>query len=176
MNNLKLIKPALNLKDEYISFYQEWRDSGEEMVPWVITKDPSDFRAMLAFLSNQEKGIGIPEGWVPDSTFWLVNEYSRVIGAVNIRHQLSPFLLRAGGHIGYGIRPSERGKGYAASMLKLALVEARKLGIQEVLVVCDAENVGSERTILRNGGTRDVDFVEEDGQVIKRFWIKDNNH
>lgn len=176
MNNLKLIKPALHLKDEYISFYQEWRDSGEDMVPWVIKKDPSDFSAMLDFLRNQEKGIGIPEGWVPDSTFWLVNERNRVMGAVNIRHQLSPFLLHAGGHIGYGIRPSERGKGYAIKMLNLALVEARKLGIQEVLVVCDAENVGSERTILRNGGIRDEDFVEEDGQVIKRFWIKNNSN
>lgn len=176
MNNLQLIKPALSLEDEYLSFYKEWRDSGEEMIPWVITKDPSNFPALLMDMSNSEKGIGLPEGWVPDSTFWLVNESNRVIGAVNIRHRLSPFLLHAGGHIGYGIRPSERGKGYAATMLKLALAEAAKLGIQEVLVVCDAENVSSKATILRNGGARDEDFVEEEGQVIKRFWFKNNDY
>lgn len=175
MNNLQLIKPTLSLKDEYLSFYKEWRDSGEEMIPWVISKDPSDFQALLMEISNHEKGIGLPEGWVPDSTFWLVNESNQVIGAVNIRHQLSSFLLHAGGHIGYGIRPSERGKGYATTMLKLALAEAAKLGIQEVLVVCDAENASSEATILRNGGVRDEDFVEEDGQVIKRFWIKNHD-
>lgn len=172
MNNLKLVKPTIDLKDEYISFYQDWKEAGGEMVPWVISKDPADFRAMLNFLSNQENGINLPEGWVPDSTFWLVNEYNQILGAVNIRHRLSPFLRQAGGHIGYGIAPSEREKGYAKSLLKLALVEAGKLGIDEVLVVCDEENIASERTILRNGGARDEDFVEENGHVIKRFWIK----
>lgn len=172
MNNLKLVKPTIDLKEEYISFYRDWKIAGEEMVPWVIEKDPTDFHVMLSFLSNQENGIDLPEGWVPDSTFWLVNECNQVLGAVNIRHRLSPFLSQAGGHIGYGIAPSERGKGYATSLLKLALVEAGKLGIDEVLVVCDEENIASERTILRNGGARDEDFVEENGHVIKRFWIK----
>lgn len=59
-------------------------------------------------------------------------------------------------------------------MLKLALDEARELGIDEVLVVCDADNIASEKTILNNGGKRDQDFVEEDGNVIRRYWIKNN--
>ncbi|MBM6996007.1 GNAT family N-acetyltransferase [Paenibacillus sp. DXFW5] len=174
MSDLKLVKPHQNLKDEYLSFYQEWKESGEEMVPWVISRDPSSFEAMLEFLEDHEKGDGLPEGWVSDSTFWLIDDKSRVLGAVNIRHELSEFLFNAGGHIGYGIRPSERGKGYATVLLRLSLVEAKKLGIEDVLVVCDAWNIASERTILKNGGRADVDYIEEDGIVIRRYWIKNS--
>lgn len=171
MSHLKLVEPQTGLEKEYLSFYQEWKDSGENMVPWVISKDPAEFQPMLEVLKRHKQGINLPEGWVPDSTFWLVNEQDRILGAVNIRHQLSTYLLQAGGHIGYGIRPSERGKGYAATMLKLSLIEAKKLGIRKVLVVCDADNTASEKTILHNGGRRDTDFTEQDGNVIRRYWI-----
>lgn len=172
MNNLKLVKPRLELKNEYLSFYQEWKESGENMVPWVISKDPSDFQGMLKSLSDNEKGIGLPEGWVSDSTFWLVNDYNRLLGAVNIRHRLTEQLFNAGGHIGYGIRPSERRKGLATILLQLSLIEANRLGVKDVLVVCDAGNIGSEKTIIKNGGEPDSDFIEDDGNVIKRYWIK----
>lgn len=95
-------------------------------------------------------------------------------GAVNIRHRLSEFLFNAAGHIGYGIRPSERRKGFATVLLQLSLIEAKKLGIEDVLVVCDAGNVGSEKTIINNGGKPDTDFIEDDGNIIKRYWIKNN--
>lgn len=172
MNNYKLVKPQSDLKYEYLSFYQEWKESGEDMVPWVISKDPSDFQGMLNSLSDSEKGLGVPEGWVPDSTFWLINHHNRVLGAVNIRHRLTEYLFNAGGHIGYGIRPSERRKGLATILLGLSLIEAKKLGIEDALVVCDAVNIGSEKTIIKNGGKPDTDFIEDDGNVIKRYWIK----
>lgn len=171
MINLRLVKPQLELENEYLSFYREWKDSGENMVPWVISKDPSDFHGMLDHLSDNEKGHGLPEGWVPDSTFWLVDQDNKVLGAVNIRHRLTEHLNNSGGHIGYGIRPTERKKGYATILLELALHEARKLGIYEALVVCDAVNIASERTIIKNGGIPDADFIEDDGNVIKRYWI-----
>lgn len=172
MSDLKLVKPHLNLKDGYLSFYQEWMESGEDMVPWVISRDPSCFEAMLEILEDRERGVGLQEGWVPDSTFWLIDDRDQVLGVVNIRHRLSDFLLNAGGHIGYGIRPSERGKGYATFLLMYSLVEAKKLGIEDVLVVCDAWNIASEKTIIKNGGRADIDYIEEDGNVIKRYWIK----
>lgn len=111
MNNIKLVKPDIRYEREYLSFYREWKESGEDMVPWVISQAPSDFHGMLKFLSDHEQGIGLPEGWAPDSTRWLINEKERVLGAVNIRHRLTEFLYHAGGHIGYGIRPSEDKKG-----------------------------------------------------------------
>lgn len=168
--SISLVRPDVAFKDEYLSFYQEWVDSGEDMVPWVIRKDPTDFEAMVRFLLENENGDNLPEAWVPSSTYWLTVD-NIVVGAVNIRHRLTEKLLHSGGHIGYGIRPRERRKGYAAHLLALALQEARVLGIDKVLVVCDEGNIASAKTILKNGGNPETDFVEEDGNVIKRFWI-----
>lgn len=162
----------MELQDEYLSFYQEWKESGENMVPWVISKDPSDFQGMIQSLLDAEKGENLPENWVPDSTYWLVTEDKRVVGAVNIRHRLTEKLLNCGGHIGYGIRPSERRKGYATKLLALSLEKAKELGIEQVLVVCDETNIGSEKTIINNGGVPDTDYIDEDGNVVKRFWIE----
>ncbi|GGA24098.1 GNAT family N-acetyltransferase [Paenibacillus physcomitrellae] len=168
--NVRLVQPSMELRDEYLKFYQEWIDSGENMVPWVISQDPSDFQGMLHFLTNNEKDEQ-PDQRVPDSTFWLITEDRKVVGAVNIRHRLNERLLNCGGHIGYGIRPSERRKGYAAKLLALSLEKTRALGIDKVLVVCDEWNIASARTILKNGGRPDTKFVEEDGNVVLRFWI-----
>jgi Predicted acetyltransferase len=168
---VQLVKPTVLLREEYLDFYQEWIDSGENMVPWVISKDPSNFEEMVQFLLDNEKDENLPENRVPDSTYWLVDHQNKVIGAVNIRHRLSEKLLQCGGHIGYGIRPSERRRGHAAMLLKLALEKTKSLGIERVLVVCDERNTASARTILRNGGSQDVSFIEEDGNVVLRFWI-----
>ncbi|WP_342433501.1 GNAT family N-acetyltransferase [Neobacillus sp. FSL H8-0543] len=161
-----VLHPTMELETEYLSFYQEWKASGEAMIPWVIAKDPSDFPVML------EKDENLPEGWVPDSTYWLVNEDNKVLGVVNIRHRLTERLLNEGGHIGYGIRPSERRKGYATKLLELSLEKTKEIGITRVLVVCDEKNTGSAKTIMNNGGVADTDYIEEDGNVIKRFWIE----
>ena len=170
--NVFLVRPTTELQEQYLAFYQEWKDSGEEMIPWVIQKDPSDFPAMVQAVLDQEKAEGLPEGWVPDSTYWLVTEEQEVVGAVNIRHRLTEKLFNCGGHIGYGIRPSARRKGYATKLLEMSLEKTKELGIDRVLVVCDATNEASERTILNNGGVRDVDYIEEDGNVVRRFWIE----
>ena len=119
--NVSLITPTTDLQDEYLDFYNEWKDSGETMIPWVITKDPSNFPAMVQELLDAHNGINLPESWVPDSTYWLVTDNNRIVGAVNIRHSLTEHLFNAGGHIGYGIRPSERRKGYATKLLELSL-------------------------------------------------------
>ncbi|MEH7112980.1 GNAT family N-acetyltransferase [Neobacillus niacini] len=169
--HLSLTKPTVDLKEEYLSFYEEWLESQESMVPWVIKKDPANFAAMVQFLNDSEQGINLPKGWVPDSTFWLINQDKRILGVVKIRHQLTEFLLNSGGHIGYGIRPSERRKGYATKLLSLSLEKAKELGIKKALVVCDEDNTGSFKTIINNGGIPDSDFIEADGNIIKRFWI-----
>ncbi|MDF2961273.1 MAG: family N-acetyltransferase, partial [Paenibacillus sp.] len=141
-----LIKPSLDYRDAYLSFYEEWISSGEPIVPWVVRKDPSDFQAMIQFLSDEEKEELLPEGWVPASTYWLVDTAEKIVGAVNIRHRLNHKLLNSGGHIGYGIRPSERRKGYASALLAQALQKTTQSGLKKVLVVCDKGNTGSERT------------------------------
>lgn len=170
--NVRLVKPSPEYKEEYLDFHKEWKSSGEDMIPWVIKKDPYDFNEMIQSLLDAEKGKNLPQGWVPDTTFWLVEENNRVLGVVNIRHSLTENLMNSGGHVGYGIRPSERKKGYATKLLSLSLEKTKELGIDATLVVCDKWNEASKRTILNNGGISDKDFIEEDGNVILRFWIK----
>ncbi|MGW9526217.1 GNAT family N-acetyltransferase [Paenibacillus terrae] len=172
MQTIKLVKPAREWREAYLSFYEEWKKSQEPMMPWVISIEPYDFEGMLTFLSNQENGIGLSGGWVKSSTYWLVNASEQVVGAVNIRHELNEHLFNAGGHIGYGIRPSARGNRYAVRMLALALEKAKELGITKALVVCDSENIASRKTIIRNGGMPDKDYVKEDGKRVNRFWIE----
>jgi predicted acetyltransferase len=138
-----LAKPTVKLQESYLSFYREWKDSGEKMVPWVISKDPTDYQGMIQSLLDNEKGENLPGGWVPDSTYWLVTDNKKIVVAVNIRHGLTEYLLNCGGHIGYGIRPSERRKGYATKLLALSLEKAKELGIHKALVVCDADNIAS---------------------------------
>lgn len=169
--SVRLVKPTVHLQDEYLQFYREWKESGETMIPWVIGKDPANFPAMVQELLDAEQGKNIPKTWVPDSTYWLVTDDNTIVGAVNIRHSLTEHLFNAGGHIGYGIRPSARQKGYATKLLALSLEKTKALGITKVLVACDEGNIASEKTILHNGGQRDNDFIEEDGNVVRRYWI-----
>lgn len=169
---VRLVRPSAEYREPYIAFYKEWIDSGEPMVPWVIEKDPADFDAMLDFLYSQDSEEKLTDSlWVPHSTYWLIDGHENVVGAVNIRHRLNDKLLQSGGHIGYGIRPSARRKGYATVQLELALRKARELGIGSVLLVCDRSNIGSEKTIRNNGGRFDSEVTEEDGSIVKRFWI-----
>lgn len=168
---LTLIKPNLMFKDAYLEFYEEWISSGEKIVPWVVAESPADFERYLHDLKEQEHGKNIPEHFVPNSTYWLLLGEDCIAGAVNIRHRLNQYLKVRGGHIGYGIRPSERQKGYATAILSMALNETKRMRINEILVTCDKANIASEKTILKNGGKLDSEFTEENGNVIRRFWI-----
>ncbi|WP_405106039.1 GNAT family N-acetyltransferase [Paenibacillus sp. FSL K6-1217] len=169
---VSLVEPTEALRAPYLAFYEEWKASGEPFVPWVTEMDPADFAGMVRSLREYASGVDIPDGWVSSSTFWLVTADKRVVGAVNIRHRLTDRLLHSGGHIGYGIVPSARRQGYASELLKQALHKAGELGIEQALVVCDAANTASERTIRRNGGIEDKETIEADGNVIRRFWIR----
>ena len=80
--------------------------------------------------------------------------------------------MRTGGHIGDGIRPSERRKGYATEMIRLALIECKKLGLDRVLMVCERDNIGSAKSIMKNGGVLEKEIINPDGSVEQRYWIE----
>jgi predicted acetyltransferase len=170
MNELQLIEPTVLLEKEYNHMLGEWRQSGEKLVPFVLEFNTSDFKKLINDLIGFSNGMNLPKGFVPHSTFWLVNENNKILGVVNIRHSLAEGLMKEGGHIGFGIRPLERKKGYATKILRFALAEAKKLGIKRAMVTCDANNIGSEKTILNNKGK----FNEENiigGKRKLSFWI-----
>ena len=101
----------------------------------------------------------------------LDNDRNILLGAVNIRNYLIDYLLKYAGLIGDGIRPSERGKGYATEMIRLALLECKKLGIKSVLMVCDKSNIASAKTIIKNGGVLENEFMYDKGNIQQRYWI-----
>lgn len=173
MNHLKLIEPSLEYRDEYLDMINEWSNTGERMIPFILRFDCSNFDSFLEEIHKLKTNRDLGENKVNSSTFLLVNNEGRVLGATNIRHELNEQLLKMGGHIGYGIRPSERKKGYASQLLSLALEKARSLEIRRVLVTCDKDNFGSARTILRNNGRLDSEDIV-DGVAIQRYWINNN--
>ena len=170
---LKLIKLTKEYEQQLGEMIDEWKADQElnhtNRSPWAIFKnDYHDFDHYLEHLEVKTAS----EGLVPDSVFFLLDEdRNRLLGAVNIRHYLNEALLREGGHIGDGIRPGERRKGYASEMIRLALIECRKLGIDRVLMTCDKDNVGSVKSIIKNGGVLENEFVNSDGVTEQRYWI-----
>lgn len=168
--SVRLTKPTIELKDEYLDMIEEWEQSGEKKVPGVLNEYSKDFEAMVSKFEDNSRGIGIKEGYVPYSTYCLVRNDNRVLGAIDIRHELNNYLMNRGGHIGYGIRPSERGKGYAKEMLRLALEIVKAMNIGRVLITCDKENMASARIIIGNGGILHSEGVDR-GVVFQRYWI-----
>ena len=165
---LKLIKLDEQYKPQLTDMMDEWTATGETIIPYAIRKcDYHDFPSYLASLEVTQPADGL----VPDSTYFCLDtERSIFVGAVNIRHYLSEGLLLSGGHIGDGIRPSERGKGLGTRMIALALDKCRELGIGRVLMCCDSDNFASARTIEKNGGVLE-NVVDDGGTPVKRYWI-----
>lgn len=121
----------------------------------------------LTFLSAPD------EDRVPSDVFLAVRkEDGRIVGMIDIRHHIDhPILGLWGGHIGYTVRPDERGKGYAKEMLRQDLHKARALGLKKVLITCSPDNPASEKTIAANGGVPEKDIWVE-GKPIRRYWIE----
>lgn len=168
--NVKLIKPNVSLKNEYLNMISEWKEYGGELIPWSLNLDTVDFDLLVKGLNEYSDGIGLPDGFVPCTIFWLVNNEDKVLGAIEIRHQLNDYLAFRGGHIGYGIRPSERNKGYASNMLSMTLQYCKTIGLSNVLVTCLKNNIGSAKTITKNGGILDSEDIDN-GEVFQRYWI-----
>lgn len=113
----------------------EWTSNDEKIIPTSITIN--DYCSFDYYMNNlcRDKEIN---GIVPETTcFYLDIDRTIFVGAVTIRHYLTERLSKNGGHICDGIRPSERRKGYATAMIGLALQEAKKLGIDKVLMCCE---------------------------------------
>lgn len=165
---LKLVKLEPKYRRHLEEMMGEWYATGERIVPYAIRRlDYRDFDHYLMNLEIRDDSQGL----VPDSTFFCLDEEQDVfVGSVNIRHYLNDRLLLDGGHIGDGVRPSQRRKGIATRMIGLALEECRALGISKVLMVCDKDNIGSAKSISNNGGVLENE-IEVDGVMQQRYWI-----
>lgn len=166
---LRLIKLEKIYMPQLIEMMDEWSSTDEKIIPFAIRKvDYHDYHTYAASLENKEATKVI----VPDSTYFCLDEERNIfVGAVNIRHYLNENLLLTGGHIGDGVRPSERKKGIGSKMISLALEKCKELGIDRVLMVCDKSNIASAKSILNNGGVLENE-VEVCGTLYQRYWIE----
>ena len=127
--------------------------------------------AHLSTLEQQRAGIGLRPGWVP-ATFLVADAAGEIIGRSSLRHALNDFLEREGGHVGYGVLPGHRRRGYATAILRQSLVIARASGVDRVLVTCDDGNIGSIAVIEACGGRLDSVVRAAAGRsLVRRYWI-----
>ena len=171
-DRLILVKPSKEYQDQIMGFKQEFVDYQETLHGGCGLHEFDDYDLWLKYVDRMGNPNDIPEGRVLSSEYASVRQSDHVVvGLVNIRHYLNEELLLLSGHVGYSIRPSERQKGYAHEQLRLALIECDKLGINPILITCNKDNEGSRRTILKASGVKENEIIEEDGNIVERYWI-----
>lgn len=110
-----------------------------------------EFKVYVRNREKSSRGVDLPEGYVPDTVFVLVDDEDNYVGIFNLRHYLNDFLENGAGHIGYGISPLYRQKGYATKGLALVLQKAKEIGIEEAYLSVNKNNLGSIKAQLNNG-------------------------
>ena len=160
------------IKDEIIKYKEESLKENPLINGAAGLNNFSSIEDWLEELKKRSSEATVPEGLVPSSTYLGVREKDNyIIGMIDIRHYLNDFLKQFGGNIGYGVRKTEKNKGYAKQMLKLALEKCKELKIKKVLITCDEDNIASEKVIL-SANVKLEDIRNIDGENKKRFWIE----
>ena len=171
MEKIILVKPDLSYADEIIKYKEESLKESPLINGSAGLNRFSSIEDWLEELNKRSCEDTVPKGLVPSSTYLGIREKDNyIVGMIDIRHYLNEYLTQVGGHIGYGVRKTERNKGYAKQMLKLALEKCKKLKIKKVLITCDEDNIASEKVIL-SANAKLEDIRNVDGENKKRFWI-----
>jgi ribosomal-protein-serine acetyltransferase len=166
---LALVTPTAEHEEQAMEYKREHDEHGEHHI-----HGSSGFYHAENYGEWLEKVIAgehiIYDDLVRCSTYFAVVD-GKIVGTISVRHKLNDSLLKNGGHIGYGVRPTERRKGYASKMLILALAKCNELGIEKALVTCDKNNIASRQTILTKGGVMENEIMDEEGNMMQRYWI-----
>lgn len=174
MDEIKLIIPSLKYGEDILKFRQELIEANDvdSFAGCGSLRKCSNIKEYLNVLSKLMSENTCPDGIVPCNTYIAVQvKDSRIVGIIDLRHHIDhPILGLWGGHIGYTVRPSERGKGIAKEMLRLNLQNCRDRNIEKIMITCSRHNTASEKVILSNGGIFEKEVIV-DGEHIKRYWI-----
>ncbi|MDE5984884.1 MAG: GNAT family N-acetyltransferase [Eubacterium sp.] len=168
-----LIEPSEIYAEQIREYRQDFLDTNSSMDgcgPLRRCENP------ITYISECKKYTApetLPKEFVIATQFFYVRKAdNHLVGMIQVRHYFNDYLAKYGGHIGYSIRPSERRKGYATSMLNAVLPYCREIGLDKILITCIDGNMGSEKTILNNGGIYESTVYESGEKLsLKRFWI-----
>ncbi len=167
----KLVKYDEVSQENYMDYISEWEIDQEKVIPGGARREGRSFPEMMIKWKREETEPNVSKGYVPATMYFLTEVGGRILGAIQFRHYLNEQLLQDGGHIGYGVRKSERQKGCAHEMLSQLLERIKGLGIDKVLITCDDDNIGSARTIESCNGILENKVLIED-ELTRRYWIE----
>lgn len=171
MNGLRLALPTPADEQKVWAYREEFLNYGSSMDGTGGLAEAQSFEQWYSRNLANRCEQTVQPGLVPATTFLALDEETdELIGMIGIRHYLNSALLKRGGHIGYSVRPTCRGRGYATEMLALALKQCRTLGLHRVLVTCNRTNLASAKVIVHNGGVLENE-LENGGIVTQRYWI-----
>lgn len=169
--------PSLEIKNEIIEYLDEFVKYGSDINgSGSLDKiyDGYTFEEALdRCLKMEDEEYAKSVGRCQSRTFLLIRENdNKIVGTINVRWNLNEAMLRFGGHIGYGIRPTERRKGYNKINLYLGMLEAKKVGLEKVMLDCDVNNLGSDKTLKALGGKLERTEVDpSDGILTNVYWF-----
>lgn len=173
MEPFELVIPNKTHETAAADYIREHIEHGEPVLHGAagLEKIPSYDEWLERLKANSDEKTVLP-GCVAATTYFAVRKSDgRIIGTIQIRHRLNEFLRSYGGHIGYGVRPTERRKGYATQMLRLVLAYAQQIGLAKVMLACNRDNEASRKTILNCNGVLEKEFLHTDGHVVQVYWI-----
>lgn len=169
---LELISPAIELRKDLLAMSREYLREGNTWEQELARETIADPKAFIDKLRQAAQGRGLPLGWVPYRTYWLVRDARTIVATSSLRMADTPHILHEAGHIGYGTRPSERCKGYGTIICARTIQEASRLGFRRILITCDSDNAASARIIEHNGGVLENQVVSQlTGKLKNRYWV-----